>query len=53
MTDMRAGEYADPNDTPPLAQAVPLGLQRYALRGGARLLKVKQAVLYTGCRAQR
>ncbi len=27
MTDMTTGAYRDPNDTPPLAQAVPLGLQ--------------------------
>ncbi|WP_415404686.1 uracil-xanthine permease family protein [Tateyamaria sp. SN3-11] len=27
MTDMRYGEFSDPNDTPPLHEAVPLGLQ--------------------------
>lgn len=27
MTDMTTGVYRDPNETPPLAQAVPLGLQ--------------------------
>ncbi len=27
MTNASYGEYADPNDTPPIAQAVPLGLQ--------------------------
>ena len=27
MTDMTTGAYRDPNETPPLAQAVPLGLQ--------------------------
>lgn len=27
MTDMTAGVYSDPNETPPLAEAVPLGLQ--------------------------
>jgi len=27
MTDMSDGYYSDPNDTPPLVQAVPLGLQ--------------------------
>ena len=27
MTDMTTGLYSDPNDTPPLVEAVPLGLQ--------------------------
>ena len=27
MTNMKYGAYADPDETPPLAQAVPLGLQ--------------------------
>ena len=27
MTDISQGAYADPNETPPMAQAIPLGFQ--------------------------